>query len=89
MDGSWLYIYYSDGISQSGWIDQTIGVLQGDPLSPLLFNVLTQDVSARIKEGDKNLNLYTHADDMAIAADNVSDMQKGMDVTTQWAMITN
>ena len=78
-------VQISDGISQSGWIDQTIGVLQGDPLSPLPFSVLTQDVSAKIKEGAKNLNLYIYSDDMAIAADNISDMQKGMDVNTQWA----
>jgi Reverse transcriptase (RNA-dependent DNA polymerase). len=47
--------------------------------------VLTQDVSVRIKEGAKNLNLYTYADDMALAADNISDTQKAMDVITQWA----
>jgi Reverse transcriptase (RNA-dependent DNA polymerase). len=58
-------------------------VLQDDPLSPLLFNVLIQDVSAKIKEGAKDLNLYTYADDMAIAADNISDMQEGMDVITK------
>ena len=69
-------VQISDGISQSGWIDETIGVLQGDLLSPLLFNVLTQDVSAKIKEGVKNLNVYTYADDMALAADNISNMQK-------------
>jgi Reverse transcriptase (RNA-dependent DNA polymerase). len=56
-------------------------VLQGDPLSPLLFNVLTQDVSAKIK-GVKNLNVYTYEDNMALAAD-ISDMQKGMDIITQ------
>ena len=78
-------VQISDGISQSGRIDQTMGVLQGDPLSPLLFNVLAKDVSAKIKEGAKNLNLYTYADDMAIAADNISDMQNGMDVISQWA----
>jgi Reverse transcriptase (RNA-dependent DNA polymerase). len=38
-------VQINDGISQSGWINQTIGVLQGDPLSPLLFNVLTPRMS--------------------------------------------
>ena len=79
------HMQISDGISQSGWIDQTVGVLKDDLLSPLLFNVLTQDVSAKIKEEAKNLNLYIYSDDMAIAADNISDMQKGMDIMTQWA----
>ena len=77
-------VQISDGISQSGWIDQTIGVLQGDPLSSLLFNVLTHDVSAKIK-GVKNLNVCTYADDMVLAADNISGMQKEMGVITQWA----
>ena len=31
------------------------------------------------------LSYHTYADDMAIAADNISDMQKGMDIITQWA----
>lgn len=37
----------SDGISTSREIIQTNGVLQGDPLSPTLFNVATADVSER------------------------------------------
>lgn len=76
-----------DGISQSDWIEQTIGVLQGDPLSPLLFNVLTHDVSSTIKEGVENVNVYMYADDMALASDSIKDLQKGMDLLTKWADI--
>lgn len=34
------YVQISNGIDKSKWISQTNGVLQGDPLSPLLLNVL-------------------------------------------------
>jgi len=39
-----------DGIGKSRRLIQTNGVLQGDLLSPILFNALTQDVGAKIIE---------------------------------------
>jgi len=43
-------IQIDDGIGKSQWLIQTNGILQGDPLSPILFDTLTHDVGAKIKE---------------------------------------
>ena len=46
-------VQIDDGIGKLGWISQEIGLLQGDPLSPTLFNAFTADVEERIKGGAK------------------------------------
>ena len=53
-----------DGISKSGRISQKAGVLQGDPLSPLLFSIVTADVT-QILEGAANMHMY--ADNMGLS----------------------
>ena len=44
-------------------ISQKAGVLQGDPLSPLLFSIATADVT-QILEGTANMYIYAY--DMAL-----------------------
>lgn len=42
------YIQINDSVGKSNWISQKNGVLQGDPMSPILFNILTHDVGMAI-----------------------------------------
>jgi hypothetical protein len=54
-------IQIDDGIGKSHWLIQTNGVLQEDPLSPILFSGLTLDVGAKIKEEtDTVIYIYVH-----------------------------
>ena len=48
-------IQNDDGIGKSHWLIQKNGVLQVDPLRPILFNALTQDVGAKFKEETDSL----------------------------------
>jgi hypothetical protein len=77
-------IQIDDGIGKSQWLIQTNGVLQGDPLSPILFNALTHDVGAKIKEGTDTV-MYMYADDMALVSETIPDLQKAVDLISIWA----
>ena len=77
-------IQINDGIGKSHWLIQTNGVLQGDPLSPILFNALTHDVGAKIKE-ETDTVIYMYADDMALVSDTIPDLQKAVDLLCIWA----
>ena len=79
------YVQINDSISQSKWLTQTNGVLQGDPLSPLLFNILMHDVVAAVKQGARTLSTYIYADDLALASNNRDDLQKGMNSLIEWS----
>jgi hypothetical protein len=76
-------IQIDDGIGKSQWLIQTNGVLQGDPLSPILFNALTHDVGAKIKE-ESDTEIYMYAD-MALVSETISDLQKAVDLLSIWA----
>lgn len=78
------YIQISDSVGESNWISQKNGVLQGDPMSPILFNILTHDVGLAIKANTK-ASIYIYADDMALASENVEDLQKATDILGKWA----
>jgi hypothetical protein len=60
------YVYVDDHLTRSEAIQQTVGVLQGDPLSPMLFNIATRDVAETVKTDE--VHLYMYADDMALAS---------------------
>ena len=55
------------GLTYSQGIQQTNGVLQGDPISPLIFNVLTHAVVHRIQTDEVRMWLY--ADDMILLSE--------------------
>ena len=50
------FVQIDDNIDRSDLIEQTNGVLQGDPLSPLLFNIETSDITKAIHTD--NVKIY-------------------------------
>ncbi|KAJ4431484.1 hypothetical protein ANN_20082 [Periplaneta americana] len=79
MRRNWLEI--SDEVAASDEVIQTNGVMQGDPISPLLFNIMTADIG-KAMEGS---TLIMYADDMAIGSANKEAIQHGIDAVQRWA----
>jgi len=77
-------IQIDDGIGKSQWLIQANGVLQGDPLSPILFNALTHDVGAKIKK-ETDIVIYMYADDTALVSETIPDLQTAVDFLSIWA----
>ncbi|XP_047115623.1 uncharacterized protein LOC124795595 [Schistocerca piceifrons] len=71
------------GMDKPSLIQQTVGVLQDDPLSPLLFILATSDIIETIKP--ENVNLLTFADDMALTSASEDDLQKTFNQLVFWA----
>lgn len=53
-------VHISDSITTSREITQMNGVLQGDTLSPLLFNILTSDIAKALQDTPASLYMYLH-----------------------------
>ena len=71
----------TDGVSTSQEITQTNGVMQGDPISPLLFNVMTADIGDKMKGS----TLIMYADDMVLGSTNIEHLQEDINTLQQWA----
>lgn len=58
------------------------GIRQGDSLSPLLFNVIMDELIRRVhtmrsyRMGDKEINIICYADDAALVAESEDDLQR-------------
>jgi hypothetical protein len=79
------YIQVNDGLLLSDPIIQSNGVLQGDPLSALLFNLLTHDIPRRISEATNGAaKVVMYADDLAIITDDVETLQTALDTLFLW-----
>ena len=76
-------IQIDNSISTSMWIEQTNGVLQGDPLSPIVFNIATYDVAHAVKiEG---VNAYIYAEDMVLTSVSRNALKEALDKLLLWA----
>lgn len=78
------YIILNDGVALSEKVRQTNGVLQGDPMSPLLFNILTADIMNTIQDYP-TVKLIMYADDMALGSQCKSDLQAALQNLELWA----
>lgn len=65
----------SDSLSLSDLIRQTNGILQGDPFSPLLYNLAASDMIQEAKGDDTEVSILAYADDIAIVASDIKPLQ--------------
>ena len=74
-------VQINDGMSLSRDVRQTNGVMQGDPISPLLFNITTAEIRDRLN----GATLIMYADDMVIGSTNKEALQEALHNLEQWA----
>ena len=67
----------------SEWFKVSVGVTQGDNLSPSLFGIFVNDLAIEIKNmglgvlcGTTKVSVLLYADDIALIAENEMDLQK-------------
>ena len=75
-------IEVNDDITRSKPIKQNIGVLQGDPLSPLLFILATADATKSVTSED--VKSYIYADDMVIVSSSQEKLQNAYNNLVDW-----
>ena len=66
---------------------QTNGVLQGDPISPLLFNITIADITKVIHS--PSVTMYLYVDDIVIGSPNRTDLQTTIDSLEEYAEENN
>ena len=79
------------GSTLSDWFPISLGVRQGDSLSPVLFATFINDLAAEINateagidiNGDK-LSLLMYADDIVLISSDPDEAQSQLDVMTRW-----
>jgi hypothetical protein len=77
------YIRVHDCLTLSYSIMQTNGVLQGDPLSPVLFILMTADMKKTVSL--RNITLLMYTDDIALLSSDPEDLQVSFDSVNTWA----
>lgn len=72
-----------DAVTTSKPIEQTNGVLQGDPISPLLFILATAGIPKAVET--EEVKIYAYADDMALVSKNKDKLQEAFNRLIRWA----
>ena len=74
------------------WFDSTLGVRQGDTLSPQLFSMYINDLATDIKNlncgvnflGEESISILLYADDIILMSENVHDLQRMLNCLYDW-----
>jgi retron-type reverse transcriptase len=73
------------------WFKTNTGVLQGDVLSPVLFNTFINNLAEKLQESGSGIPIKTHrisnlmyADDIVLLAGCARDLQALLDIVKQW-----
>jgi hypothetical protein len=73
------------------WFNTNTGVLQGDVLSPVLFNTFINELSEKLQESGSGIPIKRHrisnlmyADDIVLLAGCARDLQTLLDIVRQW-----
>ena len=74
-----------NGLTDSGPITQSVGVVQGDSLSPYLFILFIDDLNEALAN-EANVQLHLYADDLLVTATTTEELQKALDKLHQWAL---
>jgi hypothetical protein len=70
------------GQTTTGRIEFKRGVKQGDPISPIIFNILLDELITKLQEkigikwGERNLSCIAYADDIVLYAENMNDAKR-------------
>lgn len=81
---SYNYVKITDNLVSSEPILQTNGVLQGDPMSPLLFNLAAADMLKIVDEARTEVSTYAYADDLVVGTTHLENLQEILDLITKW-----
>ena len=76
-------ITISDNLSISDPIMQSNGVLQGDPMSPMLYILATEEV-LRITEKEEGVHIYAYADDIVVGSTDIHKLQETIGKIDEW-----
>ena len=83
---------YRMGDIETDWVELVRGVRQGCTLSPLLFNLYTEELTHRVKRvgkgipvGDEKLSILLYADDVVIMAESSEDLQECLNAVHTYA----
>ena len=73
-----------DGLGLSDKIEQRVGVLQGDRLSPTLFLIYVADLLPFLQTHAPDTDCTMYADDLQVMATRVESVQNALNALESW-----